>query len=70
MFGYIILCSVQKRESEYTVHLSIGSASAERLGQGEMGGVYLKGVLHLAAARLGYKRGMFCTGWANSSLAA
>ena len=33
--------------------LCAGSASAERVGQGEMGGVNHRGEMHMVAARLG-----------------
>ena len=34
--------------------------------QGEVGGVMLQGAMHMAAARLGCKRAMVGTRWANS----
>ena len=54
-------------EEIVSAHLHAGSVSAERMRQGEVGGVMLQGAMHMAAARLGCKRAMVGTGWANFS---
>ena len=46
-------------ENIVSARLHTHPTSAERVGQGEVGG-------HMAAARLGYKRAMVGTGWGNS----
>ena len=53
-----------------TSHLRAGSASAERVGQGEVGGTrgggwgHLQDAVHMVAARLGFEKAMVgnCTG--------
>ena len=42
--------TAQCTEKIVSAHLHVGSASAESVGQGEVGGV---GAVHMAAARLG-----------------
>ena len=42
----------------------MGCASAERVGQGEVGGVIQRVMLHMVAARLCFERAMVGTGWA------
>ena len=45
------------------MRLHVGSASAERVGQGQVGGVTQQGVVHMVAASLGFEMAMVGTGW-------
>ena len=45
-----------------SAHLRAGSASAERVGQGEVHGVTTQGPVHIVAARLGFEKAMAGTG--------
>ena len=58
---------MQKRVS---VHLHVGSASAERVvqgsGRGGGGWGHLQNTVHMAAAWLGCKMAMISIGWTNS----
>ena len=59
-------------EKIVSAHLHAGSVSAERVGQGEVGGVTgrVQGAVHMVAARLGFQKAVVGTGWATSALTA
>ena len=58
--------TVHCAEKIVSVRLPPGSASAERVGQGEVGLGHPQDDMHMEAARLGCKNTMVGTGWANS----
>ena len=53
------------------MHWHVGSTSAERVGQEEVGGITplgaVHGAVHMVAAKLGCQKAMVGTGWAISS---
>ena len=53
-------------EKIVSMRLRMGSASAERVGQGKLEGGHPQGDTHMVAARLGCKSTVVWTGWANS----
>ena len=61
-FGYITLRTVQKRKA---LHLCVGSASAERVGQGGGEWGHPQGDMHMVAVVDGCQRAVVVTGWAN-----
>ena len=61
----LTLCTPQKKASAC---LFVGFASADKLGQGEMGGVTCRVLCTWVAASLCYKRVMVGTSWATSHL--
>ena len=48
------------------VHWHVGSTSAERVGQEEVGGITPLAAVHMVAAKLGCQKAMVGTGWSTS----